>query len=137
MSERDPRSYAIIGAAMEVHRQLGRGFLEAVYQDALEVELALRNIPFRREVELPITYKGQQLRTIYRADFICYDSISVELKALSRLSGNEKAQVLNYLRASNFEIGLLLNFGAPSLELKRLIFTPKSVTSAESVDLNP
>ncbi len=82
---RDEQTHAIIGAAMEVHRQLGSGFLEAVYQDALEIEFRVRSIPFRREVELPVHYKGQRLSCSYRADFVCYDQIIVELKALRSL----------------------------------------------------
>ncbi|SRR6266700_5769316 len=127
--KRDERTYAIIGAAMEVHRQLGCGFLEAVYQQALELELSARQVPFLREVELPITYKGRQLASGYRVDFLCYESILVELKALRDLSGVEEAQVLNYLKASGHETGLLLNFGKPSLEYRRFVFS-KSVQSA-------
>jgi GxxExxY protein len=122
---RRTRLYAIIGAAMEVHRELGCGFLEPVYQEALALELMAREIPFRREVELPITYKGHRLRTTYRADFICFDSVIVELKALKRLSGVEEAQIINYLKATSLETGLLLNFGAPSLQYKRFIHSRK------------
>lgn len=104
---------------MEVHRALGCGFLEAVYQEALALELTQRNIPYRREVELPIFYKGQRLNTFYRADFVCFDGIIVELKALTKLSGLEEAQIINYLKATGLEIGLVLNFGTTSLEYKR------------------
>ena len=110
LTETDPRTYAIIGAAMEVHKQLGCGFLEPVYQESLAIELESRSIPFRREVRLPVHYKGQLLGTCYCADFICFESIVVELKALARMSGSEESQVINYLKATGYEIGLLLNF---------------------------
>ena len=111
---------------MEVHRQLGCGFLEAVYQEALALELAARAGPFRREVELPVTYKGQQLNTHYRADFVCYDSVIIEVKALDRLSGVEEAQVINYLKITGKEVGLLVNFGGKSLDYRRFVLSAKS-----------
>jgi GxxExxY protein len=129
LTERDPRTYSIIGAAMEVHRQLGCGFLEPVYQQSLAIEFAARSIPFRRELELPIDYKGQRLSVKYSPDFICFDAVIVELKALARLSGTEEAQVINYLKITGHEVGLLLNFGARSLEHRRFVLT-KSVESA-------
>ena len=121
--EKDPRTYALIGVAMEVHRELGCGFLEAVYQEAYALELTRRGVPYRREVDLDIVYKGQKLNTNYRADFICYDSIIVEIKALSKLGKVDEAQVINYLKATGFAVGLLLNFGAASLEYRRFVLT--------------
>jgi GxxExxY protein len=121
-TERDPRTYAIIGAAMEVHQQLGCGFLEPVYQEALAVELSKGRI-FHREVTLSIFYKGIHLDTPYRVDFICSEQVAVELKALAKLSGTEEAQLINYLKASGLEIGLLLNFGTRSLEYRRFILS--------------
>ena len=128
--ERDPRTFAIIGAAIEVHRELGAGFLEAVYQEAFARELAKREIPFRAEVELPVFYKGERLSSSYRADFVCFDSIIVEVKALGQLTGIEESQLINYLKASGHSVGLLLNFGARSLQHKRLVLSPRK--SAES-----
>ncbi len=106
---------------MEVHRQLGCGFLEAVYQEALALELTARGVPHQREVELPVLYKGRRLNTTYRADFICSDSVIVEIKAIAKLSGAEEAQIINYLKATGYEVGLLLNFGSESLQYKRFV----------------
>jgi len=132
LQERDPRTYAIIGAAMNVHSELGFGFLEAVYQAALAVELQTRNVSFRREVEMAVYYRGQRLPVGYRADFLCFDSLIVELKALPKLSTAEDAQVLNYLKATGYGIALLLNFGAASLEWKRMVRTNANITQPHS-----
>jgi GxxExxY protein len=123
LTEDDPRTYSIIGACMEVHRQLGCGFLEPVYQEALALEFALRRIPFLREVKLPLVYKGQALETTYCADFICFGCVVVGLKALSRMSGTEEAQVINYLKATGHQVGLLINFGTRSLEHLRFVLS--------------
>lgn len=129
---RDPQTYAIIGAAMEVHRVLGSKFLETVYQCALGIEFERCGIPFVRERSMPVHYKGELLLIGYRADFICFDEILVELKAMDRLTDREDAQVINYLAASRIRRGMLLNFGARSLQFKRLA-GPESVTSVKSV----
>ena len=125
MYDHDPETYAIIGAAMEVHRELGCGFLEIPYQEALAQELNEGGIPFAREATLLILYKGRPLDCLYRADFICFGTIIVELKAIKTISSIEEAQLLNYLKATGHERGLLLNFGAPSLQIKRMIFSTR------------
>ncbi|HJM42102.1 MAG: GxxExxY protein [Nitrospinota bacterium] len=117
---KDQRTYAIIGAAMEVHGQLGCGFLENVYQEALALEFEERKIPYKGQVDLPISYKGVMLTTFYRADFICFEAVVVEIKATTKLTGIEEAQVINYLKATGHQVGLLLNFGVGSLEHRRL-----------------
>ena len=114
-------SYNIIGACMAVHRELGCGFLEAVYQEALEEEFKLRSIPYVREQLLTITYKGKLLSKNYQADFICYENIIVELKALSELNTTHQSQLINYLKVTNIKLGLLVNFGRRSLETKRVV----------------
>ncbi len=117
----DPRTYAIIGASLEVHQVLGCGYLERGYQLALANELTRRGIPFNREVEMPMRYKGDLLDCSYRVDFVCFDDVIVELKAVQRLGAVEAAQVLNYLKLSGFRTGLLFNFGSDSLETKRFV----------------
>ena len=113
-------SYDIIGAAMHVYNVLGQGFLEAVYQEALELEFQKRNIPYEREKELTINYDGNILKQTYKADFVCYDNIIVEIKAVSCLDDSHRSQVYNYLKATGAKLGLLLNFGnANGLEYER------------------
>ena len=114
--------YAVVGAAIEVHRELGPGFLEAIYQEAMEIELRARGIPFDAQKPIQVRYKDQILSKKYVADLICFDLIIVELKALNRLSGNEQAQILNYLKATGFKVGVLINFGSHGkLEWKRFV----------------
>ena len=113
-------SYKIIGACMEVHNTLGCGFLEAVYQEALAIEFEKRGIPYIREAELNIEYKGIILSKKYNADFICYDKIIVETKALSELASTHQSQVINYLKATKLKLGILVNFGEESLNQIRL-----------------
>lgn len=113
-------SYQIIGAAMEVHRELGCGFVEPIYQEALEKEFILRKIPYEREKELTVNYKGNLLTKTFRADFICYNKIILELKAVKEFSDEHYAQIYNYLRASRMDLGLLINFGTASIEFQRV-----------------
>jgi len=122
-AEFDPRTYAIIGAAMEVHNQLGYGFAEPVYQECMAIELRKRSIPFLAQEKLHLRYKGQLLESYYRPDFLCFDAVIVELKALDGLSSAEAAQVINYLKVTGYQVGLLLNFGTISLEKRRYIWT--------------
>ncbi len=105
--------YAVIGAAMEVHRELKGDYLEAVYQEAMELELTARGIPFVPQAPVVIWYKGQQLNKRYFADLVCYGQLLVELKVLERLTSKEEAQLLNYMHATRFRVGLLINFGDP------------------------
>ena len=115
-------TYALNGAAMEVYYKLGTGFAEQVYQEALEIELGMRGIPFQAQQELQIKYKDITLKKLYRADFVCYGEIIVEIKAVSALSPVDWAQLLNYMKASGFRVGLLFNFGSHGrLEYKRLV----------------
>ena len=113
-------SYAIIGAAIEVHKQLGCGFTEYVYQEAFAEELKLREIPFEREKVFTVIYKGKELSKEFRADFVCCNRIIVELKAVSDFTEEHYAQVYNYLKASGLQLGLLINFSKTSLEYKRI-----------------
>jgi GxxExxY protein len=124
MAERDPQTGAILAAATEVHHVLGHGFLETVYLNSMCLELLDREIPFRREVPMPVYYKEVKLECGYRADLLCYESVLVELKAQPVLGPADEAQALNYLRASGLHRALLLNFGAPQLQIRRYIWTP-------------
>lgn len=114
-------AYAIIGAAFEVHKELKNGFLEPVYQLALAKEFILKDIPFEKEALINIYCKGEKLDKCYKADFICYNDIIIELKALSDLTSEHEAQLINYLKATNKKLGLLINFGRSSLQYKRII----------------
>jgi len=133
IKNRDTETFAVLGAAMRVHAELGCGFLEAVYQEALAIEFSGQGIPFEREKKLPIYYAGQKLLTFYQADFVCYGHLIVELKALQHLSGMEEAQVLNYLKAAQLSKALLLNFGTRSLQYKRFVWNFQK-TDATSVN---
>ena len=137
---KDPETFAIIGAAMEVHSELGRGFLELVYQTALALEFQERGIPFSAEVALPIRYKTKLLTCAYRADFVCFESVIVETKAIATLTSADEAQLINELKATGLQRGFLLNFGAASLEHKRLVLNlsenlRQSAKSAEEICL--
>ena len=118
----DKKTYAIIGAAIEVHKELGSGFLEAVYQEALEKEFDNQDIPYNSQPVVKIYYKGKLLNKTYQPDFICFDEVIVEIKAIDKLSGIEQAQIINYLKATGLKVGLLVNFGSKSLEHKRFVY---------------
>ncbi|MCL3780673.1 GxxExxY protein [Prolixibacteraceae bacterium JC049] len=115
-------SYEIQGAAFEVYREIGCGFLEAVYQECLEKEFTMRRIPFQSQLEIDIKYKGEILRQFYKPDFICYNEIIVEIKAVKEITKEHMAQVINYLKATGLELGILINFGAyPKAQIKRFV----------------
>jgi GxxExxY protein len=114
-------SYAIRGACMNVYKTLGNGFLESVYQECLEIEFSRTGIPFAAQKPLTLCYQGQPLKQTYKPDFVCYDKIIVEIKAVSKLNPEHQAQVMNYLKATDYQLGLLVNFGHhPLLELFRI-----------------
>lgn len=116
--------YAIVGAAMEVYNQLGAGFAEAIYQEALEIEVSARNIPNDPQLSIFIEYKDRPLKSFFKPDLICYEKIIVEIKALDKLTSREESQLLNYLKVTGMPVGLLINFGADkNLEWKRMVFT--------------
>ena len=110
----------IIGTAMEVHSNLGPGFLESVYEEALAIELNLQNVPYERQKAIPVMYKGEKAKDFF-CDFLVDEKVLVELKALKAITGVEEAQILNYLKATGLEVGLLINFGEQSLRYKRLV----------------
>lgn len=130
--EKDDETYAIIGLAMTVHRHLGPGFLEAVYHAALARELSVVAIPFVSQAQIPVYYRGEPLGLRYRADFVCFNNIVVEVKVQRQITNIEEAQVIHYLKAGRFQRGLLLNFGSSSLQVRRFV-GPQSVKSVESV----
>lgn len=115
-------SYKIVGICMEVHRELGMGFREIVYKDALELEFQNKNIPYRRERRFEISYKGIILPHAYFADFIVYDSIILEVKSTHLIIGGFIKQTINYLKASGLQVGIIANFGGRSFESKRVVF---------------
>lgn len=119
---KDDRTYKIIGAAMEVHKELGCGFLEPVYQEALETELENQGLPYKSQSVIDIYYKQKLLEKKYQPDFICFNEVIIEIKALEQLSGIEESQIINYLKASKLKVGLLINFGSKSLEYKRFVY---------------
>ena len=115
-------SYKVVGAAFKVYNALGHGFLEAVYQEALEIEFQRQGIPYEREKELKIKYEGVELKQTYKADFVCFGKIIVELKAVNALDDAHRSQVYNYLHATGYKLGLLLNFGnVDDLEKERIV----------------
>jgi GxxExxY protein len=115
-------SYAVVGACFEVYKEKGCGFLEVVYQECLAIEFALQGIPFQPQAELTLSYKGHVLTQTYKPDFICYGKVILEIKAVSRLDDEHRAQVHNYLRATGHKLGLLVNFGHyPKLEYERIV----------------
>lgn len=119
--------YAVVGAAMEVSNELGSGFLEAVYQEALTIELKNRKVSFVAQPTVKIFYKGQTLAKEYVPDFVCFDQMIVEIKAIRELTNIEQAQLLNYLKATGKPVGLLLNFGSPKLEWRRMAQTQSNI----------
>lgn len=120
----EQETYANLGACFAVYKDKGSGFLEAVYQECLGMEFAFQEVPFQAELALPLTYRGVTLKQSYRADFVCYGKIIIEVKAVSSLVDEHRAQLLNYLHATGFQLGLLVNFGHhPKLEYERLANT--------------
>ena len=115
-------AYKLVGACFDVYNEQGCGFVEPVYQECLEIELGLQGIPFQVQQQLQLSYKGRELKQIYIPDFICFEKIIVEIKAVSKLCDEHRAQVHNYLKATGFRLGLLINFGHhPKLEYERIV----------------
>ena len=118
----EKETYAIRGAVFEVYKEMGCGFLEPVYQECLEKELEAKGIPFIVQPELRLSYKGSVLQQIYKPDLICYDLIILELKAVKDIAPEHKAQIINYLKATNLKLGLLINFGShPQVQIERFV----------------
>lgn len=113
--------YKIVGAAMEVHKELGPGFLEAVYQEALAIEFNLQQVPYQEQVKVRMFYKNNSMKAFYVPDYLCYEGIVVEIKAMKKCTQVEEAQIINALKATRHQLGLLINFGEPSLFWKRFI----------------
>ena len=125
-------SYRIIGACFNVYNEMGSGFLEAVYQECLEMEFESQRIPFVAQQRLTLSYRGTSLRQTYAPDFVCFGKIILEIKAMAKLTNDHHAQVLNYIHATEFQLGLLVNFGScPKLEHKRMVLTEQRVSTSE------
>lgn len=114
-------SYEIVGAIIAVQKELGCGYLERVYQDALEYEFKMRKIPYEREKTIQVVYKGEPLGEPYRADFVCYGKVIIELKSVSEILDVHRAQIINYLKATKMKLGFLVNFGEESLNIERIV----------------
>ena len=118
----EEEAFAIRGAVFDVYREMGAGFLEAVYQECLEREMSIRAIPFTSQKELGLIYKGEELKQIYKPDIICYEKIIVELKAVKEIAPEHKAQLFNYLKATGLKLGFLVNFGShPKATIERIV----------------
>ena len=133
LQEMDPEVYKVIGAAMKVHQELGCGFLEAVYADALEIEFQKRGIPYVKEKLVNVFYSNIKLKSFYKADFICYDGLIVETKAQTSLSPVDSAQTMNYMKGTRLRRAVLINFGEPSLRHKYLSWQTKWDTKSETL----
>jgi GxxExxY protein len=120
-AERDPRTYAVIGAGMDVFNEMGSGFHEPIYHECLEVEFQRRNVPAVHEPPIQVHYKDVLLKKEYNPDFICFGDVVVEVKVLDRLTSKEEAQLLSYLKATKLHVGLLINFGGDEFQWKRMV----------------